>query len=201
MKSLYIPESLYEDKHCPENLSQISIAAQGVIFRLLGFSNASYEAVYPSIQTLMRVCNVKSETSMRKYLREIESLGCLAIKKSYRETARGKLICNNIYHFVFKKWIDLDRNLGGAGTASDIPAMVERAARNELRKVNQRVDKIEFSMATLPDKLRELISDCVHVGEFHGTQHFETQAPVSKTFIESEFKKAGYKIHLVKKAS
>lgn len=160
MQSIYLPQSLSDE--LPEYTvdgKRIDGKAKYVLLVLLSHSNASYKSVFCGIPRLCKLTGIKSETTIRKLIGQLEEVGCLAVNKRYEYTKRGKLICHNEYFFTFQPWIDKDVKAGKAGTADNVPAMVKRAAERAARQIvkeesartNKRIDRIEFAQKTMSD--------------------------------------------------
>ncbi len=219
MKSIYIPQSLLDELpfleiEKNEKRRKIAPACQIVLFRLLTYSGPKYQVVWPGMSTICRETGIKSETTVRKLIRELEAVGVVHVKKTYTKTARGDLIMRNNYYFTFAPWIAKDRAAGLAGDADGIQAMVEEhakraakaAAHIENKKVNQRIDRVEFKQKTieafieqLPEALRPWLNH-MKPHTMHGkTYYFKENAneQLNKAFTEEQFAKHGLQIKIL----
>lgn len=106
----------------------------------------------------------------------------------------------NTYFFTFEKWITIDRKNGFAGSGENIQQMQADRIEKAIKKVDNRLDRLEFTFKDLPASLREWEKHLVHTGDFQGTHYFNSIGNISPSFAEESFKKHGYNIKILKSA-
>lgn len=176
------------DWFCQRELCRLHPFAQSILMCIVRHKNNDTGLAHPSTYTIQRECGI-SENSVTKYLRELVAKDVIAIKKQYvsKRTSRyGKAYRAFRYEYELK-------------ISTEDP---QKSLRDELRKVNQRIDKMQFDFSKLSAELREWEKFLRPVAKVKGVWQFETNTDLSPSFVEQQFKeKAGIKIHILRKAS
>ena len=178
--------------------------AQAVMLALLSHSDDNYKPVWPSIPTLCKMTGNRSENTVRARLRFMEMRQDLGISKTYHKTKRGQ-VCNHTYFFKFARYIELDIENGKPGCGANVPRLAklaaERAAKKilekEVHRIDNRIDKLEFDFAALPQNLRVYGEYLVHVGREGRADLFRAKTPLSQSYVEEEFRKGGKIIRII----
>lgn len=192
MKRLYLPESVIEIA-----LPQVSSHAQAIFYKLLTHSGVRYQEVWSSQETIAKACKIKSVKTVRKYVRELESVELVRLHKKLGVGADGRKNILIKYEFLFQKWSQISKQ---NGKETNLEYIARTQNNGEIERLDKKIDTLKENVK---DDLNALAGQLglAYRYSFQNVVYFTDPQKRPASELESKFAEAGHKIKIIKGAA